>query len=166
MNKITLKVPGHDDVIFDSYEDLNVIWMVLDDYKDVKLEVINEDKQNLEDNIKEEDNKVEESLVVNEDIESVDETNNTTKLVYPIPKNVVFTQRFQDRVEKEITNILNAVYPNLFTVLSTQYSESSIPDTMNIAIDIKANGDNSFTQLNQLDDNVRYIIDDMVSYYN
>lgn len=42
--KIILKCPGYKDSIFDSYEDLNIIWQILDNYDNCTVEVVYEEK--------------------------------------------------------------------------------------------------------------------------
>lgn len=51
MNKIILQCPNYKDSVFDSYEDLNIIWQIIENYKDCKLVIVydnNESEDNKE----------------------------------------------------------------------------------------------------------------------
>lgn len=155
--KIILRAPGYTDVTFDAYEDLNVIWQILEGYKDCELKIVYDEST---------DTEIEEQTEVKEAIESIDETNNTAILAYIVPKSITFTQRFQERVNKEITTILNSVYPDNFIITNISYKDiETDKENMQMVISIEANNSKGMENLKYLDSNVEYIMKDIVDYY-
>lgn len=154
--KIVLRVPHYSDVVFNSYEDLNFIWKVIENYNDCQLIVVdNEDEEEFD-----------KQQEVQENIETVDEITNTVTLTYLVPKSVTFTQRFQERIVKEVFEVLNTVYPEQFEITSVKYQDiEENPDEMKMVIEIKAANDKGLESLKYLDNNVEYIIKDLVEYY-
>lgn len=182
--KIILRVVGYSDIIFENYEDLNVIWSILENYDDCQL-IISRNEENeaeapvetevpreSEEIIETEVKRTEEGLtnpcdtVVSEDIGSTNEEKAEAVLKYSVPKSVTFTQRFQDRVNKEITEILNSVYPNMFIIDNIAYKDKpDDEDNMEMFITIKATSDDGMSSLVYLDRNVEYIMKDLIDYY-
>lgn len=147
--KIILSVPGYSDTVFDYYEDLNFIWQVLDNFRGASLRIVyDEDKKQVDEAVSTEEEKY-------------------TILEYKVPKSVTFTQRFQDRVTKEITSVLDAVYPDCFSISEVKYEDiEDDMDNMLMKIRVDANNDNTaMNALKFLDNNVEYIIGDLVNYY-
>lgn len=183
--KIILRIVGYNDIVFESYEDLNVLWSILENYENcqliisrdekaeepVKTEVPRESEEIVETEVK----RTEEGLTnpcdivgteIAEDIGSTDEKNAEAVLKYSVPKSVTFTQRFQDRVSKEITDILNNVYPNMFIIDNISYKDKPDDgDNMEMFITIKATSDDGMNSLVYLDRNVEYIMKDLIDYY-
>lgn len=110
-------------------------------------------------NIEEEENstEIEESVNLNTQNDSIE-------LQYTVPKVVAFTSRFQYRIENEVEDILNNIYPNCFKIREVVYKENN-DDNMIMAIQIEANTENAIDKLKDLDKNVEYIIKDLVEYY-
>lgn len=165
--KIVLKVPGYTDVIFNNYEDLNFIWDVLNNYKNCTLEIIkdNEEKDNKEivetEDIKEEE--VKEDININ----NVQENDNIT-VSYIIPKKVVFTSRFQDSIKNDVSKLLNSVFPNCFNIENISYKEiKDDRENMQLNIDIKINEncEAAIDKIYGVDEDIKYIVDDLVDYY-
>lgn len=155
--KIILRVPGYTDVTFDAYEDLNIIWQILEGYKDCELKIVYDENTNTA---------TEEQTEVKEAIENIDETNNTATLTYIVPKSITFTQRFQERVNKEITTILNSVYPDNFIINNISYKDiETDKENMQMIISIEANNSKGMENLKYLDSNVEYIMKDIIDYY-
>lgn len=117
-----------------------------------------EENTNLSVNNKEE--KIEES------VENIDTVNNSAQLKYTIPKSVIFTQRFQDRIRKDIIEILDSVYPNYFTIDNILFDDN-YDDSMTMIVNISAdiNNDKALKELDNLDKNVEFIVKDLVDYY-
>lgn len=160
--KILLRVPGYSDVTFDNYEDLNVIWQILENYKNCELKIISDDNNDDIQTQIESDEQTE----VKEAIESIDENSNTATLAYIVPKSITFTQRFQERVNKEITAILNSVYPDSFIITSISYKDiETDKENMQMVISIEANDSKGMENLKYLDSNVEYIMKDIIDYY-
>lgn len=160
--KILLRVPGYSDVTFDNYEDLNVIWQILENYKNCELKIISDDNNDDIQTQIESDEQTE----VKEAIESIDENGNTATLAYIVPKSITFTQRFQERVNKEITAILNSVYPDSFIITSISYKDiETDKENMQMVISIEANDSKGMENLKYLDSNVEYIMKDIIDYY-
>lgn len=147
--QIILRIPGYSDVVFDSYEDLNIIWEVLENYKNCSLTVKYNNEENTE---------------VNESVDIITET--TAKLSYTVPKSITFTQRFLDRVSKDIIDILNTVYPDMFSIVSINFQDiEDDEENMKIIIEIGANNEDALNSLKYLDKNVEYIMKDLIDYY-
>lgn len=185
--KIILRVVGYSDIIFENYEDLNVIWSILENYDDCQLIISKNTEEGAEEPvetevprkseeiIETEVKRTEESLTnpcdvgvteVSEDIGSTDDEKAEAILKYSVPKSVTFTQRFQDRVSKEITDILNNVYPGMFIIDNISYKDK--PDdeeNMEMFITIKATSTDGMSSLVYLDRNVEYIMKDLIDYY-
>lgn len=160
--KILLRVPGYSDVTFDNYEDLNVIWQILENYKNCELKIISDDNNDDIQTQIESDEQTE----VKEAIESIDEKDNTATLAYIVPKSITFTQRFQERVNKEITAILNSVYPDSFIITNISYKDiETDKENMQMVISIEANDSKGMENLKYLDSNVEYIMKDIIDYY-
>lgn len=160
--KILLRVPGYSDVTFDNYEDLNIIWQILENYKNCELKIISDDNNDDIQTQVESDEQTE----VKEAIESIDEKDNTATLAYIVPKSITFTQRFQERVNKEITAILNSVYPDSFIITNISYKDiETDKENMQMVISIEANDSKGMENLKYLDSNVEYIMKDIIDYY-
>lgn len=154
--KIILRVPHYSDIVFKSYEDLNLIWKVVEEYNDCQL-IIVDDKD------EEEFDKQQE---VKENIETVADNDDYAVLSFLVPKSVTFTQRFQDRVKKEIIEILDSVYPNSFNIKDITYNDIDDDlDNMKMIIRIKAVSDSGAENLKYLDKNVEFIMNDLINYY-
>lgn len=158
--KILLKVPGYTDTTFDNYENLNFIWEIIENYPNAKLEIVDENKETI---VTDKDD-VKESIDTVVNVENSDVKEVTLK--YIVPKQVTFTQRFQDRLNTDISDILDSVYPNFFVIDSIKFEDNDeITDSMNMYIIIKALNEEATNSLSYLDKNVEYIIKDLVDYY-
>lgn len=156
--KIVLHIPNYGDYTFESYEDLNIIWEIMESYKDCTISLVYDDApQSLEQD---------EGTIVKESVESINNEEGTAHLQYIVPKSVTFTQRFQDRINKEVSDILNSVYPDMFNISGIRFEDIE-PDSENMKmyIDVKANNESALNTINYLDKNVEYIIKDLVDYY-
>lgn len=152
-SKIILTAPGYTPVTFDSYEDLNYIWQILENYPNCKLEIVN-------------DNNTENEVEIPESIISSDEINNKVICEYDIPKSVVFTSRFQDRIKKDIEEVLSSVYPNYYEISSIGYRDNEENlESIKLILSIKALSDDAMNTIKYIDDNIKYIINDLVEYY-
>lgn len=147
MNKISLSIPGYRDIIFDSYENLNIIWEILEEYPNCKIQVITEEESK-----------------INESIENFDKENNEAILTFLVPKKVTFTSRFQERVKNEIESILSSVYPDMFEISKISYEDFDEND-MIMAINISAKNEKGISNLKYLDKNVEFILKDLIDYY-
>lgn len=154
--KIILRVPHYSDIVFESYEDLNLIWKVVEEYNDCQLIIVDDEDE-------EEFDKQQE---VKENIETVADDDDYAVLSFLVPKSVTFTQRFQDRVKKEIIEILDSVYPNSFSIKDITYNDiDDDSDNMKMVIRIKAVSDSGTENLKYLDKNVEFIMNDLINYY-
>lgn len=154
--KIILRVPHYSDMVFESYEDLNLIWKVVEEYNDCQLIIVDDEDE-------EEFDKQQE---VKENIETVADDDDYAVLSFLVPKSVTFTQRFQDRVKKEIIEILDSVYPNSFNIKDITYNDIDDDlDNMKMIIRIKAVSDSGTENLKYLDKNVEFIMNDLINYY-
>lgn len=154
--KIVLRVPHYSDMVFESYEDLNLIWKVIEDYNDCQLIIVDDENE-------EEFDKQQE---IKENIETVADDDDYAVLSFLVPKSVTFTQRFQDRVKKEIIEILDSVYPNSFNIKDITYNDIDDDlDNMKMIIRIKAVSDSGAENLKYLDKNVEFIMNDLINYY-
>lgn len=154
--KIILRVPHYSDIVFESYEDLNFIWKVVEEYNDCQLIIVDDEDE-------EEFDKQQE---VKENIETVADDDDYAVLSFLVPKSVTFTQRFQDRVKKEIIEILDSVYPNSFNIKDITYNDIDDDlDNMKMIIRIKAVSDSGTENLKYLDKNVEFIMNDLINYY-
>lgn len=88
----------------------------------------------------------------------------TITLSYEIPKNIAFTNKFQDRIRREIPDVIESVYPNLYSVGSFTFAED-LPSQMKLSIQIKALTPDAVKNMSYLDENVNYIVEDIVEYY-
>lgn len=159
--KIDLNIPSYASITFENYEDLNLIWEVLENYKDCSLSVIYDETVDVPSDTS--DLQQEE---VSEDIAVVDNVADTADLVYKVPKSVTFTQRFQSRINKELTDVLNAVYPDYFNIDSISFEDiEDDSENMKMLIKISAKDEQYMIALKYLDENVQYIIEDLVNYY-
>lgn len=154
--KIILRVPHYSDIVFESYEDLNLIWKVVEEYNDCQLIIVDDEDE-------EEFDKQQE---IKENIETVADDDDYAVLSFLVPKSVTFTQRFQDRVKKEIIEILDSVYPNSFNIKDITYNDIDDDlDNMKMIIRIKAVSDSGTENLKYLDKNVEFIMNDLINYY-
>lgn len=147
MNKVSLKIPGYKDIVFDSYENLNLIWEIIEEYPNCKIEVISKDDSKITENIENFNNKSNEAI-----------------LNFSVPKKVTFTSRFQERVKNEIENILSSVYPDMFEISKISYEDFDEND-MIMAINISAKNEKGISNLKYLDKNVEFILKDLIDYY-
>ena len=108
---------------------------------------------------------LDENKEISESVKDLNYDNNTALLHYDIPKQVVFTQKFQDRIKKEITSIIESVYPESYNVIGITYNEGDKEENMQINIEIQAKTDNAINTIKYLDDNVKYIVENIVDYY-
>lgn len=109
------------------------------------------------------------NIVLDEDEEQVSEmavqqNKDTVSLYYIVPKKVAFTKKFQDRIKKEVPDIIESVYPGLYDVYDISYIEESKND-MKLNIKVKAKTSDAINNIYYLDDNVSYIVDDIIEYY-
>lgn len=154
--KIILRVPHYSDIVFKSYEDLNLIWKVVEEYNYCQLIIVDDEDE-------EEFDKQQE---IKENIETVADDDDYAVLSFLVPKSVTFTQRFQDRVKKEIIEILDSVYPNSFNIKDITYNDIDDDlDNMKMIIRIKAVSDSGTENLKYLDKNVEFIMNDLINYY-
>lgn len=159
--KIILRVPGYSDVTFNSYENLNIIWEIMENYKDCSIIPIydNEDKTTTT-------TTVDDTIKVEENVESVNEVTKEVLLSYQVPKSVTFTSRFQNRINKELTDVLDSVYPDCFIITNIKFDEieDNIEDML-MTIHVQAKTDDAIDKLRFLDKNVEFIVKDLVDYY-
>lgn len=153
VKSITLKLPD-EELIFDE-NNINEIFDKLNSVNEQDL-VYTDLILNLAENKNEE---------ISEAIETVDFENNTVSLHYDIPKQVVFTQKFQDRIKKEISSIIESVYPESYDVVNISYNEGDKEGNMQINIDIQAKTEKAINTIEYLDNNVKYIVENIVDYY-
>lgn len=157
--RIIARIPNKKNIIYNSFEDLNSIWMLLNDYKNVELAILDDKEE------------INESIINEIPLKTSPTPLNMVTLNYTVPKKVTFTQRFQDRIKKEISDILNTVYPNMFVVDDIAYNDITDDDeNMFMYINIKVNeeagnSEEAINKLNYLDKNVEYILKDIVDYY-
>lgn len=155
--QLKLKIPERNkEILFRDYEDLNVIWRVLEDYKNCTIEIVYDD--------------VDQKLDIKEDINSDDIVTNKENTVnqdyvnlnFVVPKTVIFKQRFQDRVKTEVLDVLNSVYGNNSFILDSVKYEELDSENMNMIITIRSEQKD---KLQYLDSNVAYIMKDLIDYY-
>lgn len=147
--KIILKCPGYSDTVFNSYENLNIIWELIENYNNITLEVVKDDKD----------------TNVNESISSINSNLENTQIEfkYEVPKDIVFTQRFQDRVNHDISSILQSVYPEQFDITYIKFSENR--NTMYMLVGVDISKKDTEISLDFLDENIGYIVKDLIDYY-
>lgn len=148
---ITLTLPNNEKLIFTE-----------DNIKNI-FDILNKNEENLlytdlEINL-------DENKEISESVKDLNYNNNTASLHYNIPKQVVFTQKFQDRIKKEIASIIESVYPESYNVINITYNESDKEENMQINIEIQAKTDDAIDTIKYLDDNVKYIVENIVDYY-
>lgn len=157
--KIILRVPGYSDVTFNSYENLNLIWEVMENYKDCSIIPVYDENTTTA-------TTVEDEVKVEENIESVNEATKEVLLSYQVPKSVTFTSRFQNRINKELTDVLDSVYPDCFVITSIKFDEiEDNTEDMLMTIHVQAKTDDAIDKLRFLDKNVEFIVKDLVDYY-
>lgn len=114
--------------------------------------------KNDEGNIKEVENyKIDESAKL--------ENKDTILLDYEIPKKVCLKKVFQDRVVKEIPSIIETVYPKMYDISYFRFEPYS-KDSMKFLIKAKAKSSYAVDKMPYLNDDIQYILDDMIKYYN
>lgn len=148
---ITLILPNNEKVVFTENSIKNI------------FDILNKNEENL----LYADLKIDldENKEISESVKDLNYDNNTALLHYDIPKQVVFTQKFQDRIKKEITSIIESVYPESYNVIGITYNEGDKEENMQINIEIQAKTDNAINTIKYLDDNVKYIVENIVDYY-
>lgn len=148
---ITLILPNNEKVVFTENNIKNI------------FDILNKNEENL----LYADLKIDldENKEISESVKDLNYDNNTALLHYDIPKQVVFTQKFQDRIKKEITSIIESVYPESYNVIGITYNEGDKEENMQINIEIQAKTDNAINTIKYLDDNVKYIVENIVDYY-
>lgn len=157
--KIILRVPGYSDVTFNSYENLNLIWEVIENYKDCSIIPVYDENTTIA-------TTVEDEVKVEENIESVNEVTKEVLLSYQVPKSVTFTSRFQNRINKELTDVLDSVYPDCFIITNIKFDEiEDNTEDMLMTIHVQAKTDDAIDKLRFLDKNVEFIVKDLVDYY-
>lgn len=157
--KIILRVPGYSDVTFNSYENLNLIWEIMENYKDCSIIPVYDENATTA-------TTVEDEVKVEENIESVNEVTKEVLLSYQVPKSVTFTSRFQNRINKELTDVLDSVYPDCFVITSIKFDEiEDNTEDMLMTIHVQAKTDDAIDKLRFLDKNVEFIVKDLVDYY-
>lgn len=157
--KIILRVPGYSDVTFNSYENLNLIWEIMENYKDCSIIPVYDENVTTA-------TTVEDEVKVEENIESVNEVTKEVLLSYQVPKSVTFTSRFQNRINKELTDVLDSVYPDCFVITSIKFDEiEDNTEDMLMTIHVQAKTDDAIDKLRFLDKNVEFIVKDLVDYY-
>lgn len=151
--KILLTIPGHDKVTFNSYEDLNIIWQIAEEYPNCEIELIYNEKEEYNEEEKE----------VNERVLS--ESEDTYIFEYKIPKLIVFQKRFQDRLSSEVAEVLNNVYPDKFNILDIYYSDND-GSNINVVFKIEILDKNNFDVTAQnIDEGLNMTIQNLVDYY-
>ena len=159
--KIILRVPGYSDVTFNSYENLNLIWEIMENYKDCSIIPVYDNSED-----KTTTTVVEDDVKIEENIENVNEVTKDVILSYQVPKSVTFTSRFQNRINKELTDVLDSVYPDCFIITSIKFAEiEDNNEDMLMMIHVQAKTDDAIDKLKFLDKNVEFIIKDLVDYY-
>ena len=158
--QIILKVPQRENIIFDSYEKLDIIWEVLELYPGCSLEVVYDEAQlPAEEPVPEQ---VKESVVLD-----FDSTDDSAIVEYILPKSVALISDFQKSLQKDVEYILSSVYPGSFKVSKAKYIDLDSKDSdMQVSFDVKAKNDEEKSKLKYLDENIKYIIDDNVKYYS
>lgn len=150
--KVLLTIPGHDEIIFNSYEDLNIIWQIAEEYSDCEIKLIYDTKKTV-------DNETE----VNERVLSENEDAYTFE--YKIPKLIVFQKKFQDRLSSEVAEVLNNVYPGKFNILDVYYGDSD-GNNINVVFKIEILDKNNFDVTAQnIDEGLNMTIQNLVDYY-
>lgn len=148
--KVLLTVPGHDKITFNSYEDLNIIWQIAEEYPDCEIKLVY--------NEKEEYNKE-----VNERVLS--ESEDAYTFEYKVPKLIVFQKRFQDRLSSEVAEVLNNVYPDRFNILDIYYSNND-GSNINVVFKIEIlDKDNFDITAQNIDEGLNMTIQNLVDYY-
>ena len=157
--KIILRVPGYSNVTFNSYENLNLIWEIMENYKDCSIIPVYDENTTTA-------TTVEDEVKVEENIENVNEVTKEVLLSYQVPKSVTFTSRFQNRINKELTDVLDSVYPDCFVITSIKFDEiEDNTEGMLMTIHVQAKTDDAIDKLRFLDKNVEFIVKDLVDYY-
>lgn len=108
---------------------------------------------------------LDENKEISESVKNLDYNNDIALLHYNIPKQIVFTQKFQDRIKKEIASIIESVYPESYDVINITYDEGDKEGDMQINIEIQAKTDKALNTIEYLDNNVKYIVENIVDYY-
>lgn len=86
-------------------------------------------------------------------------------LIYDVPKNVAFTQRFQDRVKHDIPNIIESVYDDC-KVVNIYWVDKGDENKMTLTIMVEFASENFDKYSKYLDENVGYAVKDIVNYYS
>ena len=110
--------------------------------------------------LEDENEEEEEEEQISENIEH--EENNMIYLSYTAPKELAFTQKFQDRIKKEVPAVIDTIYPDIYNFKEILYSDNG-DDTMNLNFIVE-----SLTEENgskYLDKDVGFTIDDIINYY-
>lgn len=157
--RIELRLPGKENVYFDldnsvgdifNYISENLNLNTAGDVAFIDIDVC--------------DLKVEDDNQTAEIAESVvDNGKGNIDLIYDVPKNLAFTQRFQDRIKHEIPNIIESVYDDC-KVVGIYWLDQE--NTMKLTISVEFSNENHEKYSKYLDENVGYAIDDMISYYS
>ena len=148
IGKIKLRLPDGD-IYFDMDNTISDIFKSLNEsdllYADVSL-VIDDDKEK-----------------ISEKVTKIDD--NSASLYYDLPKNIAFTNKFQDRIKKEVPSIIESVYPDYYEITKINYIDET-EDSIKLNIEILAKSEDAVNSLQYLDNNIGYIVDDILNYYS
>lgn len=153
--KVLLTIPGHDEIIFNSYEDLNIIWQIVEEYLDCEIKLIYDKEKKTE--INDEETKIDERVL--------SENEDAYTFEYKIPKLIVFQKKFQDRLSSEVAEVLNNVYPGKFNILDVYYGDSD-GNNINVVFKIEIlDKDNFDVTAQNIDEGLDMTIQNLVDYY-
>ena len=161
--KIILDIPGYYPITLEKNVTVESILETIDaaelsqlDLLDVRLYVEYDDEPVVEKDDEEDIEVAEAATQRNKD---------TIMLDYDIPKSIAFTQKFQNRIRDEIPDVIDSVYPGLYDVTNFTFKEDT-PTTMKLTIQIKALTNDAVRNMSYLDENVNYIVENIIDYYN
>lgn len=150
--ELYLNIPGYEKIYVTSAEDITEILNEVDE-QDAKFSTINLVVADTNNNM------------IAEDIVPSFKDTNEVKLKYNVPKQIVFTQKFQDRIKKEIPSVIESVYPEQYDIIDISYNTVT-NDNVELSIYIKAKTENASQNLKYLDENIGYTVNNIIDYYN
>lgn len=109
-----------------------------------------------------EDDDDDQSKRISEDIKETGK--NSIDLYYSVPKNLAFTQRFQDRIKYDIPNVIESVYDDC-KITDIAYVDED-EENMKLTINVESTNENFMKHSKYLDKNVGFIVNDIIEYYN
>lgn len=158
--KIQLDIPGQafkyfksDDKIEDIFDYINSVQIDKEDLPFIDIRLIFDDYVNSDD-IKDEE--VEERVV--------QRNKDTLSVFFDIPKEIAFTQKFQERIKSEVPAVLEAIYPGLYNITDIKFTEET-PSTIRLNFQIKAKTEDAVKNQDYLEENISYVIKDIINYY-